>query len=224
MRSLESSGLEANTRIIYTSDHGESLGNRGLWGKSVMYEDSVAVPLIMSGPGLPGNPSPSDSTEGVKSPQVVATPVSLVDLYPTLIHFAGETSHEDDCDIPGTSLGELANSDDLERSVFSEYHDWSSITGMFMLRKGDWKLVEYPGYTPQLFNLVDDPREKKNLAGQSDYEDVLVMMRAELALITDVEETNRAAFEEQAKKIEMHGGREALLQIEDFGFTPAPSA
>ncbi len=79
-----------------------------------MYEDSVAVPLIMSGPGLPGNTSPSDSTKEVTSPQDVATPVSLVDLYPTLIQFAGETAHVDDGDIPGTSLGELVNSADKE--------------------------------------------------------------------------------------------------------------
>ena len=62
--------------MIYTSDHGESMGRRGLWGKFTMYEESVAVPLIVAGPGVP---------EG----GVSADPVSLVDAYPTILEAVG---------------------------------------------------------------------------------------------------------------------------------------
>ena len=72
MKVLEETGLSENTRIVYSSDHGDNLGNRGLWGKSVMYEESVAVPLIMAGKGIPAG-------------KAVSTPVSLVDLAPTFI-------------------------------------------------------------------------------------------------------------------------------------------
>lgn len=96
-----------------------------------MYEDSVAVPVIAAGPDIP---------EGL----CVPTPTSLVDRHPTLLDFAGETSHPDDTDLPGESL--IARFDDpgTERAVFSEYYDWSAITGMFMLRTFRWKIVRYP--------------------------------------------------------------------------------
>src|SRR5262249_61901877 len=53
LEALEANGLAGSTRIIYTSDHGDNLGTRGLWGKSNMYEESVAVPMIMVGPEVP---------------------------------------------------------------------------------------------------------------------------------------------------------------------------
>ena len=88
------------------------------------------------------------------------TPVSLVDLHPTLTDFSGEPRHPEDSDLPGSSLAEFLDKPDQKRTVYSEYHDWSSITGMFMLRKGFWKLVLYPGYAPQMFNLEHDPEER----------------------------------------------------------------
>ncbi len=57
---LESTGLAASTRVIYTSDHGDNLGNRGFWGKSVMYDESTAVPLIMAGEGIPAGQARSE--------------------------------------------------------------------------------------------------------------------------------------------------------------------
>ena len=53
LAALEAAGVAATTRVIYTSDHGDNLGCRTLWGKSVMYEESAAVPLIVAGPGVP---------------------------------------------------------------------------------------------------------------------------------------------------------------------------
>lgn len=209
LRTLDKSGLSGRTRVIYTSDHGDNLGHRGLWGKSTMYEDSVAVPLIVRGPGI---------SAGL----IETAAVSLVDLHPTLTGFAGLPPHIDDQDLPGTSLATILAAPDRERAVFSEYHDWSSITGIFMLRKGRWKLVEYPGYAPQLFDLEADPREEHDLAALSAHGAALNALRAALAQIADVEAVNAAAFAAQARKIAALGGRDAILGRADQAYTPAP--
>lgn len=210
LRTLEQSGLSETTRVIYSTDHGDNMGHRGLWGKSVMYEDSVAVPLIVKGPEIPAG-------------ETIDTPVSLVDLHPTILEFAGEPLPDSDRDIPGTALTRIIENPDPERAVFSEYHDWSSVTGMFMLRKGDWKLVRYAGYAPQLFNLKNDPEERVDLADDPVYETVMALMNDALLEIADVDELNRQAFEDQAAKIARHGGREAIMAIPEQGFTPPPS-
>ena len=206
---LRASGLDQSTRVIYSSDHGDNIGNRGFWGKSLMYEDSVAVPLIMQGPGLPRG-------------RVCETPVSLVDLHPTLMDFAGEPQHVEDDDLPGTSLAEIADRPDTDRTVFSEYHDWCSITGMFMIRVGDWKLVKYPGFRSQLFNLADDPNETIDLVSNSEHQDVVERLESELDKIADIGELNAQAFADQEKKIRFYGGRDAILATEEQGYTPPP--
>ena len=211
LSALAQSGLEETTRVVYASDHGDNLGHRGLWGKSVMYEDSVAVPLIMAGPDIPAG-------------RRVATPASLVDLHPTFTEFAGETRHAEDADLPGASLTGFLDAEAPDRVVFSEYHDWSSITGMFMIRRGVWKLVVYPGYAPQLFDLEADPQERADLAADPAHEATRAMLEAELAKIVDVEAVNRAAFADQRAKIARLGGRDAVLSTPDLGYTPPPAA
>ena len=210
MDAIDKNGLSENTRVIYTTDHGENLGHRGLWGKSVMYDDSAALPLIAAGPGIP---------EG----QRVKTPVSLVDLHPTLTEFAGEDIHPDDGDLPGASLSKWFDAPEADRAVFSEYHDWSAITGMFMLRTAEWKIVRYPGYPDQLFNMIDDPNEKVDLADDPAHGDVLNDMRERLAAVTNVDEVNTTAFRDQKIKIDAHGGPEAIMRAEDKAYTPAPT-
>ena len=209
VRAISDTGQDETTRVIYSSDHGDNIGNRGLWGKSVMYEDSVAIPLIARGPDLPAG-------------AVAGTPVSLIDLHPTITAFAGEPVHRDDRDLPGMALTDVIRSPNPLRPVFSEYHDWCSITGMFMLRRGDWKLVKYPGYPSQLFNLGNDPHEAVDLGAAPEHRDVVAMMEAELGKIADAEALNDRAFADQARKIERYGGRDAILRAEDLGYTPPP--
>ena len=76
LRALSDAGLEDETRVLYTSDHGDNAGARGLWGKSTFYEESAGVPLIVAGPGVP-------------SGRVVATPVSHIDCAPTILEATG---------------------------------------------------------------------------------------------------------------------------------------
>jgi choline-sulfatase len=97
-----------------------------------------------------------------------------------------------------------------------------SITGMFMLRKGRWKLIYYAGYAPQLFDLESDPDEAHDRAADPACAAVLADLEAELRKICDPEAVNERAFADQAARIEAHGGAGAIIARGDFGYTPAP--
>jgi len=209
LAALDDSGFADDTLVIYTSDHGESLGNRGLWGKAVMYEESSGVPLLISGPGI---------SAGTRC----STPVSLVDVYPTVVEsVCGELDARERA-LPGRSLVALAREQSPDRAVFSEMHDDGSMTGEFMLRQGVWKLVHYVGYPPQLFDLSTDPFEENDLAGRPEIRDVQDRLYGQLRQIVDPEAINRRVFADQRARIEKLGGVEAVLSREDFNFTPVP--
>lgn len=205
---LRETGLGPTTRVLYTSDHGDNLGNRGWWGKSNMYEDSVAVPMILAGPGVP-------------SGSVCRTPVSLVDVAPTMHAALGLPPA---ADYRGRSLLSIAaEGDDPERPVFAEYHAAGSPTGLFMLRRGRWKLVAYAGERAQLFDLENDPGERRDLAECSKHIGTLQVMRAALTKAVDTDEVDRKAFDAQETLIERHGGRDAILSTTEIPYTPAPA-
>ena len=116
LRALDECGFADDTLVIYTSDHGESLGNRGLWGKSVMYEEASAVPLVAAGPGMPVG-------------QRCSTAVSLVDIYPTVVEAHCGALDERERALPGESLVALARAAPRDRVVFGELHDDGALTG-----------------------------------------------------------------------------------------------
>lgn len=206
---LEDCGLTDSTRVIYTSDHGELLGNHGMWTKMLMYEESAGIPLIMSGPGIPAG-------------NAVSTPASLVDCHPTILECVGMPAEDDDSPRPGHSLVTLANGAAPERTVLSEYHDGGAITGYFMIRRDEWKYIHYAGADAQLFNLDDDPFEENDLGRDADHRGVRADCESALRAIVDPEAVNRQAFSDQARRIEALGGREAILRMsgQAFGFTP----
>lgn len=207
---VDAAGLRENTRIIYTSDHGDNMGERGLWGKSNMYEESAAVPMIMAGPGVPAG-------------NVCKTPVSLVDVFPTILHAAGLPT--DHLDVPGTSLMKLAaKGDDMDRVAFSEYHAAGAAAGAFMVRKGQWKFVYYVGMEPQLFDLDADPAEVNDLGSSVDHADICADMEAELRKICDPEAVDKQARADQQEIVNRHGGTRAVLERGGFGATPAPGS
>ena len=169
---LEESGQAEETVVIYTSDHGEILGDHGLWWKCCMYEPAVGVPLLMSGPDVP-------------SGKQIDAPVSLVDIVPTIAELTGTPLDED---WSGTSLLPLlqqvqaTEGGDVgaDRIAFSEYHAHGARNGMFMVRKGHFKYIYYPENPPQLFNLKADPHELTNLAGAEKYADTQDELHQEL--------------------------------------------
>lgn len=204
---LDATGTAEETLTIYTSDHGENLGARGLWGKSMLYEESSRIPLIVNGPGVPAG-------------RICSTPTSLLDGYATITQAAGVAADER----PGTrSWCDLAGEpDDPDRVVISEYHAFGSPSAGFLVRRGDVKLHHYVGFEPELFDLAADPEELVNLADDPAYAETRAELEAELAAVCDPAAVDRAAKADQAALIERFGGREAALAAGTVAQTPVP--
>jgi choline-sulfatase len=213
MQTLRDTGLDQNTRVMYASDHGDMLGEHGMWFKSNMYEGSVGIPMIMAGPDIPQS-------------KIIETPVSLVDCFPTLIASVGAQLDESDDSLPGASLFSIIEDEEnLERIVFSEYHAAGSITGAFMIRKGRYKYIEYPGYAPQLFDLIADPDELNDLAIHMAYAEVLKACAQALRTICDPEAVHQKVKEDQSERLARFGGREQAKLFPPgpkLGYSPVP--
>lgn len=210
LEALEESGAARDTVVIYLSDHGEMLGNHGFWTKSVMYEDSVAIPMIMSGGDVP---------VGINH-----TPVSLTDIAATVEDITGLDRQMAGAPWQGRSLQGIIDTPEPERFILSEYHDGGSPTGIFMIRQGMWKYVYYAGGHPsQLFNLNNDPNELIDLGKHPDHAQTRAAMHSYLTSITDPEAINNQAFSDQAAMLESFGGAERVLAMEDFNHTPVGS-
>ncbi|HEV2121410.1 MAG TPA: sulfatase-like hydrolase/transferase, partial [Chloroflexota bacterium] len=211
IRALEAAGLAGTTRIVYTTDHGEMLGDHGLWWKSVMYEGSAGIPLILAGPDVPAG-------------KRVSTPVSLVDAFPTILECVGAAPAPEDSDLPGASLMRIANEpDDSMRTVFAEYHASHSSTGSYLLRRGSDKYIYHVGYPPQLFDLESDPDEARDLAAEPAHASRLAEFERDLRRIVDPEAVDAAARADQRRRIDEAGGLEAVLRGgAKFNYTPAP--
>jgi len=150
MDALRRSGLQKNTVVIYTSDHGEMAGEHGMWWKSNFYEGSVSVPLIVS------------CLERFRPGRRIGEVVSLADIGPTLLDLAdGEPMPA----ATGKSLKALLDGRQVEWSnvAFSEHAPSMGLPPTRMIRAGKWKLVHYEGYRPQLFDLDNDPGELHDL-------------------------------------------------------------
>ena len=208
LKALERAGLADDTRVVYTSDHGDNLGARGLWGKSTFYEESSGVPLILSG-------------DGIAAGAQCATPASHVDVYPFVFECVGAPVPDDDGH-PGVSLKSLADGVAPDRAVVAEYHAISAVAGGYMLRDGPYKYMHYVAYRPQLYDLARDPEELVDVAGDPAYRDVLERCRARMRSMFDPDEVDARAKRRQAELLARYGGREAALSRGDLGFTPAP--
>ena len=175
-----------------------------------MHEESAGIPLIMAGPDIPQN-------------KVVSTPVSLVDLFPTVIENAGLETLESDTDLPGTSLISIARSDDQkDRVVFSEYHGAASVSGVFMLRKGPFKYIHYVSFSPELFDLEKDPEELTNLSEMPEYSEIIDQFRGILKDIVDPEKIDALAKKDQAALVQKFGGAKKIIESGGFSGTPVP--
>jgi choline-sulfatase len=141
---LRDGGLADDTAVVFTADHGEMLGERGLWYKMAFFEASARIPLIVSAPGR-------------LAPGRVAEPVSHLDVAPTLLELAGVTG---DPELDGVSL--LAGS--AGRDVVGEYLAEGVSAPAVMIRRGAYKYVRCEGDPDQLYDLAADPDELVNLA------------------------------------------------------------
>jgi choline-sulfatase len=153
---IERNGLAENTVVVYTSDHGESMGEHGLWWKCSFYDHSSRVPLIVSWPGRFGPGRRSAIT-------------SLVDLTRTVIDLAGCEANQADLD--GRVLTPLLDGSEADGGgvAFSEYEAHGTDRPARMVRRGRHKLNYYHGEPVELFDLEADPGEFTNLAEDAAY-------------------------------------------------------
>ena len=207
MRAAEALGLLANTRIAYTSDHGELFGAQGVFGKKNLYEASVGVPMLLSGPGVP---------QGKVSRQIV----SHVDLFPTLVEGVGAMLTEADGNLQGVSLWPAANGNDATRTGFAEYHAQGSRAAAYVLRDGSMKLIYHVGMPAQLFNLARDPHELHDLSAAEPA--TVQALEKKLRAICDPEAVDARAKADQRKWVEHWGGREKVAGTSQILFTPPP--
>ena len=161
LAALDANGLRARCLVVYTSDHGDMVGEHGLWWKHVFYEESIRVPLIVSWPAV------------VAAGRRCGNVVSAVDVAATLVDAMGGPPLSGS---PGRSLLPLIQDEDAGApsseawtdEAFAEYcadrYVPSEPVFQRMVRSGRWKLVYYHGDRPQLFDLHDDPHELRDRA------------------------------------------------------------
>lgn len=210
LRVLDETNLTADTRIIYTSDHGDNVGARGLWGKSNMYEEASGIPLIVTGEDVPVG-------------KTCNTPVSLLDSYQTILQGTDLSETDEEQQLTGKSWFEIASAgDDAERIVFGEYHASGSPSAGYMIRRGRYKYNHYVGYTAELFDLEADPEEANNLAGVPDYAVIEQEYLGHLNDIVDPDAADRMAKDDQNALADQYGGPEEAFKVGTKGATPAP--
>ncbi len=170
LQALEATGFSDNTVVVFTSDHGEMLGERGLWYKMSFFEWSARVPLIVHYPKK-------------FSPHRVTQVVSLVDLLPTLVDMANDGNPINFADrVDGQSLVPLLQGDksDAPDTALSEILSEGAIAPCLMIRRGRYKYIYSEPDPDQLFDLVDDPHELNNLANQPGHESVRQAFKADV--------------------------------------------
>ena len=159
VQALHNTGQADNTIIIFVSDHGEMLGERGLWYKMSFFEGSARVPMLFHAPGR--------FTSGR-----VSQPVSLVDLLPTLTELADNgRSSTYATPLDGRSLLPLLHNHQAKtnRTVYGEMLGEGAIAPLLMVRNGRYKYIYSPPDPEQLYDLENDPNELNNLATQAEH-------------------------------------------------------
>ncbi|MGO4337727.1 choline-sulfatase [Labrys sp. KB_33_2] len=167
LKALEATGLDKETIILFTGDHGEMLGERGLWYKMSWFEGSARVPLIISAPQH-------------YRPHRVAASVSLVDILPTLVDMAEPGSAAGLSGIDGASLVPHCLGEGGHDEVRGEYLAEGAIAPLLMLRRGSFKFVHSPADPDQLYDLAVDPDELTNLAAAPAHAEIVAGFRKEI--------------------------------------------
>ena len=197
---LERLGVAEHTVVIFTSDHGDQLGEHGMWFKRIHREWSVRVPLIVAGAGV---------VQGRR----VAANVSLVDLYPTILDLAGEAMQPGfPHDLDGASLAPFLRGEqprDWQNEVIVENYGEGTIKPIRVLVQDGYKFVYVHERPDQLFDLRDDPNEWRNLAGDPVYAAVAERLQARLLDGWDPAETERQVLASQRRRAFL---KEALFQ------------
>ena len=202
---LHSAGLADDALIVFCSDHGEMLGERGMWYKQTFYEPSVRVPLVMRAPRV--------------APGRRAQVCSLVDLLPTFLDAAarGGARVTPVDPLAGHSLLPVLEEREaawLDEAI-SEYSSEGVIAPSRMIRRGRWKYVATRGLAPLLFDLRDDPHELVDRAGDPAVADVERALRERLLEDWNPDEVDARVRASQRRRLFLRG-----LAMESGAFPP----
>ena len=166
--------------------------------------------MILSGPGIP---------EG----KVSSTPVTLIDIAPTILDSQGLLDVSKSHGLPGSSLLNLVQAEnDVNRIAFTEYHAAAADRSAFMIRKGRYKYIHYVSYEPELFDLENDPDELNSLHNDPNHYATLERLEADLRSICDPEFVDEQAYISQCAKVQAAGGRDAVMARGKYQGTPIP--
>ncbi|GGM10655.1 choline-sulfatase [Pseudomonas asuensis] len=159
LKTLDECGLADDTIIVFSGDHGDMLGERGLWYKMHWFEMSARVPLIVHAPKH-------------FAARHVSASVSTMDLLPTLVELAGGNIQEG-LPLDGRSLLPHLENREGHDEVIGEYMAEGTDSPLMMIRRGRYKFIYSERDPLLLFDLVNDPQELENLAAASEYQSVL---------------------------------------------------
>ncbi|MGH6946582.1 MAG: choline-sulfatase [Kiloniellales bacterium] len=188
LAALKDCGLERDTAVVFTADHGDMLGERGLWYKMTFFDHSARVPLIVSFPGQ-------------IRPRREARCVSLLDLMPTLAGLTGaDETRQIDWEIEARSLIPHLSGGTGHDEAIGEYMGEGAIAPMVMIRRGSTKFVHCPADPDQLYDLAEDPQERNNLAGMPEQATRLSAFRAEVARRWDLEQIHEQVLSSQRRR------------------------
>ena len=172
--------------VVFASDHGDMLGERGLWFKMCFYDGAARVPMMIAAPSM--------------APGLVQTPVSNLDVAPTLCDLAGVPMDEVMPWTDGESLVPLGRGGRRDTPVAMEYAAEGSYAPLVSLRYGRWKYNRCLLDPDQLFDLAADPHELTNLAGEPAHQGTLRSLRAKSEARWDLAAFDAAVRESQARR------------------------
>ncbi len=189
IQALEATGKLDDTVIVFTSDHGDFLGERGLWYKMSYLEPAAHVPMLI------WNPKRFNQRR-------VKEPVTLADILPTLTAIGNEGALTLSRAVDGRSLCPLllGAHEDPGGTAWGEYLAEGAIAPIYMLRRGPWKFIHSPADPDQLYNLIDDPNELTNLAATHPLGH---QFRAEVEDKFDIPRIHKAVLESQQSRLMM---------------------
>jgi choline-sulfatase len=213
---LEETGLDDNTVVVFVSDHGEMLGERGMWYKMSMFEHSVRIPMIFSGTGI---------TQGRD-----ADNTSIIDIVPTLIELAGGKVEDMPVKLAGRSLKQAVTGDQSgsrvrgggDAAVVSDFSAGGAPGPVRMVKKGSYKLVLTYGYEPLLFNLDEDPDELKSLAKDPAHAKTLAQLQAIALQNYDPSDYDARIRQSQRERIFLRGLSEESETDPNWAFVVQP--
>lgn len=187
LKALADTGMAENTIVLLFADHGDMLGERGLWYKMSFFEPACRIPLIVHAPGR-------------FAARRVAESASLVDILPTLCELAGPKAQNFVSPLDGRSLVPQLNGAPGKDEVIGEYLAEGAIAPLVMIKRGRYKFVHSPVDPDQLYDLRDDPEELRNLAGSPAQSRLVQDFRAELAQRWDLSALHAAVAASQQRR------------------------